>query len=118
MIDIAAEVSTALAPVLEELRAVRAELVQVAAVRAELTALGAACAELAALRAVSPIQWISQARAAELLGCSIQTVAAMAKRKDILTRRAGRRVLVDSASLRPASAEQIAELARQARGQS
>ena len=95
-----------------------ADLATSADVAAILAELRAVRAELAALRAVSPIQWISQARAAEHLGVSVQTITAMARRKDIITRRAGRRVLVDSASLRPASAEQIAELARQARGQS
>ena len=50
------------------------------------------------------------------LAISVQTVTAMGRRGDIITRRAGRRLLVDSASLRPATPAKIAELADKARG--
>ena len=89
-------VGAAVAPLAEELRAVRTEL--------------------AALRAASPSQWVSQARAAELLAVSTQTITAMARRGDLVSRRAGRRILIDAASLRPATPERIAELADKARG--
>jgi hypothetical protein len=71
--------------------------------------------EVAALRAATPSQWISQARASELLGISVQTVTAMGRRGEIVTRKAGRRVLVDARSLRPATPEKVATLACEAR---
>jgi hypothetical protein len=95
MIDLAAEVSTALAPVLSELREVRAELAEV--------------------RASLPPRMLSLADAARALACDPQTVRAMCERGELVWRRCGRRVLVDSASLRPPSSAQIAQLARQAR---
>lgn len=71
--------------------------------------------EVAALRAASPSQWVSQQRAAELLGVSVQTIAAMAGRGELVTRHAGRRVLVDAGSLRPRDPGEVARLARAAR---
>lgn len=92
---LAATVSQAVAPLVAAIRELRAEV--------------------AALRSVSPPQWLSQIRAAELLGCSVQTVAAMGRRGEVVTRHAGRRVLVDAASLRGQGENEIARLARQAR---
>jgi hypothetical protein len=96
MIDFAGEVAVALAPVLEELRAVRAELAEV--------------------RASLPPRMISLAAAAERMGVDPRTVVAMGERGEIVTRKAGRRVLIDAASLRPVDAATVAELAREARG--
>ncbi len=90
-----------------------------AVMRAELAPLAAEIrelrGELEALRAVSPSQWVSVARAAELLGVSTQTIPAMAGRGEIVIRHAGRRVLVDVASLRGHSRDEIAAFARRAR---
>ena len=88
-------VALALAPVLEELRAVRAELAEV--------------------RASLPPRMISLADAAERMGVDPRTIVSMGERGDIVTRRAGRRVLVDAASLRGPDPVKIAELARSAR---
>lgn len=85
----------ALAPVLDELRAVRAELTEV--------------------RACLPPRFVSLKETASAIGVDPRTLMAMAERGEIVVRRAGRRVLVDAASLRPPSREQIAELARSAR---
>ena len=60
-------------------------------------------------------QRVRRLLAAKALGIDSRTILAMAARGEIITRRAGRRVLVDAASLRPPSREQIAELARAAR---
>jgi excisionase family DNA binding protein len=62
-----------------------------------------------------PPKWLSVDEAAKRLGCSTQTVAAMCKRGDLVHRRAGRRVLISSESLRPTDPAQIAMLARAAR---
>lgn len=95
MIDIAAEVSTALAPVLAKLEAVDAKMDRI----------------LAAL----PSSWLSLKEAAHTLGCDPRTVTAMAARGECITRRAGRRVLVDAASLRPVDPATVARLSREAR---
>jgi excisionase family DNA binding protein len=87
--------AVALAPVLAELRAVRAELAEI--------------------RAVLPPRFVSLKEAAELMGVDPRTIVSMGERGECRTRRAGRRVLVDAASLRPPSREQVAELARTAR---
>ena len=96
MIDIAGEVSTALLPVLDEIRTLRAELAEV--------------------RASLPPRMLSVAEAAEAMGVSTQTITAMGRRGDIVVRRAGRRVLVDAGSLRPADPARVVELACAARG--
>ena len=95
MIDFAAEISTALAPVLVELRAARAELAEI--------------------RAVLPPRFVSLKEASERMGVDPRTCVAMSERGEIVTRRAGRRVLVDAASLRPADPSTVARLAREAR---
>jgi hypothetical protein len=94
MIDIAAEVSVALAPVLAELAAVRAEL--------------------AAVRASLPSQWISLRDAAERMGVDPRTVVSMGERGDIVTRKAGRRRLVLGSSLAPVDQAVVAAAARRA----
>jgi hypothetical protein len=88
-------VAVALAPVLTELREMRAEL---ADVRASLLP-----------------RFVSLKQAASAIGVDPRTLTAMAERGEIIVRRAGRRVLVDAASLRPTTKVQIAELARIAR---
>lgn len=95
MIDFAAEVSTALAPVLAELRAVRDEL--------------------ATVRASLPPRFLDLKTAAEALNCDPQTVRAMCDRSELIWRRCGRRIVIDSASLRPVGAATVAALAAQAR---
>jgi hypothetical protein len=52
---------------------------------------------------------------ASRLGVDPRTCVAMSERGEIVTRRAGRRVLVDAASLRPADPSTVARLAREAR---
>jgi hypothetical protein len=96
MIDIAAEISTALAPVLVELRAARAELAEI--------------------RAVLPPRMISLAEARERMGgIDGRTILAMIQRSEIIGRRAGRRWLVDGSSLKPTSPATVATMARAAR---
>ena len=95
MIDIAAEVSTALAPVLAELRQVRAELAEV--------------------KASLPPQFGDRKRAAEILGVDPQTVDAEIKRGNIRARKVGRRVIVDLSSLRPVDRATVAMLAAESR---
>ena len=92
---IAEAMAAALAPVLEELQALRAEVTEV--------------------RACLPPRFVSLKDAAKALGIDSRTILAMAARGEIVTRRAGRRILIDAASLRPPSREQIADLARAAR---
>ena len=94
MIDLASEMTAALAPVLEELRQVRAELAEV--------------------RAALPSTWLSLREAAERLGCAPRTVVAMSERGEVVARRCGRRIVVDTASLRPPSAAEVGRLAREA----
>lgn len=92
---IAEALAVALAPVVTQLRAVRSELAEV--------------------RASLPPRFVSLKEAARALGCDPRTVAAMGERGEIITRRAGRRVLVDAASLRPTNRATVAERARSAR---
>jgi len=79
VIDLAAEVSAALAPVLEELREVRAEV--------------------AALRAVSPPRLLSVPEAALALGISARSCWRRVKDRSLPSRRLGRSVRIDSADL-------------------
>ena len=88
-------VAVALAPVLAELRALRDEVAEV--------------------RASLPPRFVSLKEAAEALGVCAWTARRMCAAGELASRRAGRRVLVDAASLRPPSREQVAELARAAR---
>jgi hypothetical protein len=62
-----------------------------------------------------PSQWLSLREASERMGVDPRTCVAMSERGEIVTRRAGRRVLVDAASLRPADPSTVARLAREAR---
>lgn len=90
-----AVVSAAVAPLAAELRGLRAEV--------------------AALRAASPSKWLSQQRAAELLDVDVQTIRAMRDRGELVFRKAGRRIVIDSASLKPADPAEISRLAAEAR---
>jgi excisionase family DNA binding protein len=90
---LAAVVVEAMAPLVSELRDLRATV-----------------------EALRPPQFISVDEAAKRLACSIQTVTAMCKRGELAHRRAGRRLLIDGNSLRPVSPDDIATLARTARG--
>ena len=92
---IAKAMAAALAPVLEELQALRAEVAEV--------------------RACLPPRFVDLKTAAGALGCDPQTVRSMCDRRELVWRKAGRRILIDAASLRSPSREQIAELARAAR---
>jgi excisionase family DNA binding protein len=62
-----------------------------------------------------PKPWLSLKAAAERMGVDPRTVQAMAERGELITRRAGRRVLVDVSSLRPRDSAEISQLARSAR---
>jgi len=95
VIDLAPELAPLLAPLLAEQRRQAALLERIAA--------------------ALPSTWISLREAAERLGCDPRTVTSMAARGEIVTRRAGRRVLVDASSLRPADPAAVAALAREAR---
>ena len=79
MIDIAAEVTTALTPVLAELRELRAEM--------------------AALRASQSPRLVSPIEAAKLLGISIATCRRRIADQTLPSRHIGRRVLVDLATM-------------------
>lgn len=92
-----------------------AELATGADVAQVLAELREVRAELAQVRAALPTTWLSLRDAAQRMGVDPRTVRAMGERGEIVTRRAGRRVLVDSASLRPADKGEIAAMARKAR---
>lgn len=62
-----------------------------------------------------PAQWLSVDETAKCLACSTQTVTAMVKCGELAHRRAGRRLLIDAASLRPADPATVSQLAREAR---
>ena len=84
----------------------------VAAVMLEVRGLRGLVESLAARL---PSSWLSLREAAKLMGCDPRTVVSMIQRGDIVGRRAGRRWLCDSASLRPAAPSEIATMAREAR---
>ena len=63
-----------------------------------------------------PPQFLDQKKTAKQLGVTVQTVTAMFKDGRLTGRRAGRRILIDSASLRPADPAAVARLALKARG--
>ena len=86
MIDIAAEVTTALTPVLAELRELRAEM--------------------AALRASQAPKLVSPAEAAKALGISIATCRRRIADQTLPARHVGRRVVVDLSNARPAMARE------------
>ena len=95
MIDIAAEVSTALAPVLIELTALREQV--------------------AALVAATPPQFFSVADFAQRNGLCQATVRRQAKAGLLLCKWVGRRCLISATSLRPTDPPTVARLAREAR---
>lgn len=72
-------------------------------------------AQVEALRAAAPSRWLSVADTAERLGVDRQTVRAMAADGRLVSRRAGRRILIDSASIRPVSPAVVSRLAIEAR---
>ena len=92
---LAAVVANAMAPVVSELAGLRADLAEV--------------------RASLPPRMLSVREAARAMGVSTQTITAMAKRNEIASRRAGRRLLISAVSLRPTDPARVAELAREAR---
>jgi hypothetical protein len=69
-------------------------------------------AEMVALSARLPSTWLSLKDAAERMGVDPRTVVAMGARGNIVTRKAGRRVLIDAASLRPTNPADVAAEAR------
>ena len=95
MIDLVAEVATALVPVLEELRDLRAAV--------------------DALRASSPPRLVSVPEAATMLGVSVSTMWRRVSDGTVPVQRIGRSVRVDAASLRPADPAAVAQMAREAR---
>ncbi|MGB8294731.1 MAG: helix-turn-helix domain-containing protein [Polyangia bacterium] len=87
-----------------------------AAVAAEVGPLVQRIDRLTALvEALRPAQWLSVDETAKRLSCSPQTVTAMAKRGELIFRRAGRRLLVSAESIRPADPAEISRLSREAR---
>jgi excisionase family DNA binding protein len=71
--------------------------------------------EVAALRATSLPQFISVDEAATRLDVVPLTIRRMVARGEVVHRRAGRRILIDASSLRPADPATVASLARIAR---
>lgn len=92
-----------------------ADLATAADIATILAELHAVRAELAAVSARLPSQWLSLHDAAERMGVDPRTIVSMGARGDIVTRHAGRRVLVDAASLRPTDRAKISALAAEAR---
>ena len=90
---LAAVVTEAVAPVLAELRDLRATV-----------------------EALRPPRYGTIADAARILACSDQTVRARIADRRIVATQIGRAWRVDLSSLRPTDPERIAELAREARG--
>jgi len=66
------------------------------------------------IRHALPPRFVGRKGAAHALGVSEQTVDAMLDRGDLVGRRAGRRVLVDVASLRGRTKQEVAALAKEA----
>jgi excisionase family DNA binding protein len=95
MIDIASEVTAALAPVLAELREMRAELV--------------------ALRESSPPQLLTAAQAAQRLGISVASVWRRLKSGELRSRKIGRSVRISCEDLRPVDPSTVSAAAREAR---
>jgi excisionase family DNA binding protein len=90
--SLAAVVTEAMAPLVSELRELRA-----------------------AVETLRPPQFISVDEAAKRLDVSTQTITAMCKRGELVHRRAGRRVLVSAESIRPTDPATVARLSREAR---
>jgi excisionase family DNA binding protein len=89
---LAAVVVEAMAPLVSELRDLRATV-----------------------EALRPPQFISVGETARRLSCSTQTIIAMVKRGELVHRRAGRRLLVSAESIRPVDPATVARLSREAR---
>jgi len=62
-----------------------------------------------------PAQWLSVDETAKRLSCSTQTVTTMCARGELTHRRAGRRLLIDSSSLKATDPADVARLSREAR---
>lgn len=84
----------------------------IAAVLAKLEAVDA---KLDRILAALPPRFVPLKEAAELLACDPRTIVAMGERGEVVTRRCGRRIVVDAASLRPADPATVARLGREAR---
>ena len=97
-----------------------AELAEAAKLEAERqqrieTKLDRMLAELAEVKASLPPRFVSLAGAAKALSCDPQTVRAMCDRHELVWRRCGRRIVVDSSSLRSTDRATVAAAARSAR---
>jgi hypothetical protein len=87
----------------------------IALIPAMFEELRAQRATIEAMASRLPSQWLSLRDAAERMGVDPRTVVSMGERGDIVTRRAGRRVLVDASSLRPVDRTTVQALADAAR---
>jgi len=94
-VDLAGEISAALAPLVDEIRAL--------------------CASVESLRAATPPRLVDVAEACRLTGLSPATVRRRISDGTIPAVRLGRAVRVDLASLRPPAASTVAALVREAR---
>jgi excisionase family DNA binding protein len=93
------------------------ERIVAAAVRDALRAeLGPLREQVAALAAATPPALVDVETAAARLGLSAATVRRQAVAGELPARRVGRAWRIDLAALRPATMDQVAELARKARG--
>jgi hypothetical protein len=93
-----------------------ADLATTSDIDAVLVELRAVRAELVELRACLPPRMVALADAAKALAVDVQTVRAMCDRDELVWRKCGRRIVVDSSSLRPAARAEISGGARAARG--
>jgi hypothetical protein len=84
------------------------------ALRAELAQLRAEIQQLQHLRDDVP-PWVGVKRAAELSSLSTGTIRRMIKAGSVVAKKRGSRVMVSTASLLPADATTVAELAAKAR---
>ena len=87
-----------------------------AAVAPVLTELATLREQVAILVQSSPPQMLSVAEAAKRMGVHPATIRRMCASGELAHRRAGRRLLVDASSLRPADVATVSRLAREARG--
>jgi excisionase family DNA binding protein len=86
-----------------------------AAVAPVLTELATLREQVAILVQSSPPQMLSVAEAAKRMGTCAATIRRMCASGELAHRRCGRRVLVDSAALRPTDSATVARLSREAR---
>ena len=63
----------------------------------------------------TPAQFLSVAEAAKRTGLCEWTIRRMAKAQELVSRRAGRRLLIDAASLKATDSATVARLGREAR---